>query len=100
MSLAANLSLDLQKDVGLLRPAQHPLQFQSKVVFCFYLVTVEVRWLLDGNRVGGPALAFTERALKWKKNSVCAVGVQVCESHLSVEENRSVTIFWVGSGAC
>jgi len=49
MSLAAKLSPDLQKDVGLLRPAQHPLQFQSKEVFCFDLVTVEVRWLLDGN---------------------------------------------------
>lgn len=49
MSLAANLSVDLQKDVDGLRPAQHPLQFQSKLVFCFDLVTVEVRWLLDGN---------------------------------------------------
>lgn len=49
MSLAGNLSLDLQKNVGLHRPApgpsiaQHPLQFQSKPLFCFDLVIVKER---------------------------------------------------------
>lgn len=42
MPLAGNLSLDLQRGVGFLRPApgpsplQHPLQFQSKQ--CFVLI--------------------------------------------------------------
>ena len=42
MALAGTLSLDLQRDVGLLRPApglspvQHPLPFQSKQ--CFVLI--------------------------------------------------------------
>lgn len=46
-------------------------------------------------------LAFTERTLKWKRNSMYAVCVQVCEkSHLSVEGNRSVTVFQIGFGAC